>query len=219
VVARKAAVISGALIATLVVAAILTWSRTAPNTLIPIHFNGRGEPNGWATPPRAFLLVCITPVVLWCVFAILPQIDPRGRNLARSEPAYGTAWVAVTLFACLSAANVLARPFGVSLPATRFHLVMLGALFIVLGNVMGKIRWNYTFGIRTPWTLADEHVWDQTHRFGGWAFVAGGFVLLISGLTLTNLPPIGILVLPTLLLICVAVVLRSYFLWRSIPRG
>jgi uncharacterized membrane protein len=218
-VARKAAVVSGLLVAALIVAAVLAWLNTPHNTLIPIHFDGRGQANGWARPGRAFALACIAPLMAWGVFAVLPYIDPRAQNLARSERAYGIAWIAVTLFTCISAANVLARPFGFSPPTVRLHVLLLGALLILLGNVMGKIRWNYTFGIRTPWTLADERVWDQTHRFGGWTFVAGGVALLIASLAFSTLPPLALLLLPTVLVISAAVILRSYLLWRSLHRG
>lgn len=55
--------------------------------------------------------------------------------------------------------------------ATRWITALVGALFIAMGNMFGKIRPNYTLGIRTPWTLADAQVWDKTHRFAGRLFV------------------------------------------------
>lgn len=90
-----------------------------------------------------------------------------------------------------------------------------GVLFIVVGNVFGKLRWNYTVGIRTPWTLADERVWDKTHRFGGWVFVIGGFVLLASTFTPLN----GIVRLLLLFAVLgaagVLTMGKSYLLWRE----
>jgi immunity protein, SdpI family len=214
-VARKAASVSAALIVILVAAGVLVCLYSGPNARIPIHFNRAGAPNGWATPERAGFYACITPVVIWCVFLVLPYIDLRGRNLVRSEHAYGTVWVALTAYFCASGANVLAQSFGAGFPPIRLHLVLLGGLLIVLGNVMGKVRWNYTFGIRTPWTLADERIWDKTHRFGGWALVAGGVFLLAAGLIFAQLPPVRLLVIPTILLIALAVTLKSYLLWRT----
>jgi uncharacterized membrane protein len=54
-------------------------------------------------------------------------------------------------------------------------------LFVVMGNVMGKVRRNFFIGIRTPWTLGSERVWIATHRFAAKTFVAGGLL----GLALT----------------------------------
>jgi uncharacterized membrane protein len=59
--------------------------------------------------------------------------------------------------------------------------------FVLIGNVLGKLRRNFYVGVRTPWTLADERVWNATHRFAARTFVAGGLiglVLSIAGLFL-----------------------------------
>ena len=56
----------------------------------------------------------------------------------------------------------------------------LGVLLAVLGNFMGKIRYNYVMGVRTPWTLASERVWDRTHRVVGPLFVLWGLAVLAS---------------------------------------
>ncbi|MEX2032364.1 MAG: SdpI family protein, partial [Dehalococcoidia bacterium] len=55
----------------------------------------------------------------------------------------------------------------------------MGALFLLLGNVMAKIRPNYFAGIRTPWTLASTKSWTATHRRGGWVFMAAGVGFLL----------------------------------------
>lgn len=100
----------------------------------------------------------------------------------------------------------------VDLPQTM--LAGTGLCLLLVGNVMGKLRPNARVGIRTPWTLANTRVWEQTHRFGGKAFVLAGLVLM--GLAATPLPlrwhaPI---VVVTTLGISAAVVLKSYQLWR-----
>jgi uncharacterized membrane protein len=47
---------------------------------------------------------------------------------------------------------------------------------------MGKVRRNSYVGIRTPWTLADERVWNATHRLGAKTMVLGGLIGLILAL-------------------------------------
>ncbi|HEX4052088.1 MAG TPA: SdpI family protein [Steroidobacteraceae bacterium] len=103
----------------------------------------------------------------------------------------------------------------IELPTARLQVAMLGALFIVLGNVLGKIRPNYFLGIRTPWTLADEHVWEQTHRFGGWAFVAGGTVMLVAAFAAPQATAATTLMLPVILAVVLGVTLKSYLLWKQ----
>ena len=62
--------------------------------------------------------------------------------------------------------------------ATPWRWVVAGAylLFALLGNVLGKVQRNFWVGVRTPWTLASDTVWTQTHRLAAWLFVAGGLV-------------------------------------------
>jgi uncharacterized membrane protein len=56
--------------------------------------------------------------------------------------------------------------------------ILIGLLYIIMGNVMPKLRFNYVAGIRTPWTLSDEKVWDKTHRFSGPVFILSGVALI-----------------------------------------
>ena len=65
---------------------------------------------------------------------------------------------------------------------------LVGGMFLffaLLGNVMGKVRKNFYIGIRVPWTLASDRVWNDTHRLAAWLMVGGGivgFLLVILGL-------------------------------------
>jgi len=66
--------------------------------------------------------------------------------------------------------------------------VPVGLLFIFLGNLLPKVPKNYFIGIRTPWTLSSEDIWQRTHRLGGWCFVISGVLMVIRGL-LPNMDP------------------------------
>lgn len=108
----------------------------------------------------------VIALVVWTIQALLPRVDPRGLNLARSATAYGTSWLAVTAVLAIEQAIIIAIALGVDFNRGKLFLSLLAGLLIVVGDVLGKLRWNYTVGIRTPWTLADERAWDMTHRFG-----------------------------------------------------
>jgi len=71
---------------------------------------------------------------------------------------------------------------GADIDVFRIISIGIGLMFVVIGNVMSQIRHNYTLGIRTPWTLANEVVWKKTHRLGGILFVVVGTLLIIAGL-------------------------------------
>jgi uncharacterized membrane protein len=74
---------------------------------------------------------------------------------------------------------------GYNLPIEKIVPLGVGLLFIILGNYMPKVKKNWFVGIRTPWTLASEEVWNKTHRLGGKIFILAG-LLMILGIWLPN---------------------------------
>ena len=63
-----------------------------------------------------------------------------------------------------------------------FVMLAAGVLYLLLGNYMGKLRRNFFIGIRTPWTLASDAVWERTHRVGGRLFMLGGLATVLIAL-------------------------------------
>lgn len=212
---RATAITTGILILGMLVAATRAIFLLPAGTSIPIHYGLTGVPNRWAPATVALFLLPGIAIVLWAVRIALPRIDPRGRNLRISSKAYGTIWVAATVLLAVLQAHMIATAFHATVDTGGFVVAALGGFLIVAGNVLGKLRWNYTVGIRTPWTLADERVWDKTHRFGGWVFVTGGLFLLVSAFVLPN----GAMLFVILPIVVVAMALlvlgKSYLLWRG----
>jgi hypothetical protein len=71
---------------------------------------------------------------------------------------------------------------GAPIDMTRGATVLVGALLVGVGSVMGRMRPNAVMGVRTPWTLASQAAWDASHRLGGWLFIAIGALLALGGL-------------------------------------
>jgi uncharacterized membrane protein len=67
--------------------------------------------------------------------------------------------------------------------AGKFLIAGLGLMFAVMGNVMGRVKRNFYIGIRTPWTLASDRVWNDTHRIAAWSFVAAGLLMFLVAVT------------------------------------
>jgi uncharacterized membrane protein len=65
--------------------------------------------------------------------------------------------------------------------ATIFSL-LIGFLFIAMGGMTPHIRRNTIMGIRLPWTLASEEVWNRTHEYGGRVFMAAGVLVVLGSL-------------------------------------
>lgn len=89
----------------------------------------------------------------------------------------------------------------------------VSVLFIFIGNYLGKLQRNFWAGIRTPWTLASDIVWERTHRLGGWLFVGAG----VLGIITAFIPALRIWgVLGLVLLVSVVLVVYSYIVYRQV---
>lgn len=213
---RSVAMAMVSLIVLMVLGAWWGYSQLPSNTQIPIHFNSEGTVDGWGSPLMLFLLPGIA-AFNWLLMWVLPHIDPRGQNIVRSAKAYGTVWLAVTVVLAVIQGIMVTSALGLDPHRRTLFPVLIGGLLIVIGNVMGKIRWNSTVGIRTPWALADERVWDKTQRFGGRMLVASGIVVVVAAFSRSMQSHMGIVIIACVLAATLASFVQSYLYWRSDP--
>jgi len=195
------------------------WIITPEGAEIPVHFAADGSVNRYGSKLEAFGVVPALSLALVGLFAVVPLIDPRGGNVRRSRPLVlvswaGTMWVmavaqgAITLSVTglVSETDWMPRLIGIA----------VGVLFAVIGNVLGKARPNWFFGIRTPWTLSSDRAWDAAHRWAGWLFVFAGLISAGGMFILPVRAAFPVLIVVTLLAAFLPMVV-SYFVWRSDP--
>jgi uncharacterized membrane protein len=167
---------------------------------VPVHWDLHGQING--SLPRlwgaAFPVLIILALAVLTV--LLPLISPRQFEIQPFAAAYGVMMLAVQGMMLAVGLAVLLAGAGYALPIPAIAMLAVGVLLMVLGNYMGKLRKNFFIGIRTPWTLASDAVWERTHRLAGWLFVAAGLVMVAS--VLVGAPiwlPLGAIAAATLL--------------------
>lgn len=185
---------------------------------MPTHWNMAGEVNGWMPKFWGAFLIPIVMAVMWLIFLVLPRISPHGFEMEPFLRAWGV--LKVTILALMFFIGVLvlrASTNGGALPQKAVFCGM-GILFIVIGNLLGKVTRNFFVGIRTPWTLASEEVWYRTHRLAGKLFVVAGlFVAATSFLRLSVWP-----IMISVGLAALVPVIYSYVIYRrleGIPGG
>jgi uncharacterized membrane protein len=160
---------------------------------VPVHWGIDGQPDGWATKDKVFLIFFLLPTVALGVIAlglfVLPWLSPRNFAVASFRQTYDYVFALVAaLFAYMHAIMLPAMIAGTALPERPF-LAGIFIFFALIGNVLGKLKPNFWMGIRTPWTLADPQVWDRTHRVGAWSFAAFGVMGAIA--VLLGAPPVA----------------------------
>lgn len=145
---------------------------------VPTNFGFDGTINAYGPKSTLWMMAGLGPLMA-LLFQFLPKIDPRKRNYEKFQKYYDIFAIFMELFLLgidsLLFVEIL-RPGTVSIGRAVTVLVCL--LFLLIGNMLGKIKHNYFFGIRTPWTLSDPDVWNRTHRLGGRMWFVTGVVLL-----------------------------------------
>jgi uncharacterized membrane protein len=117
-------------------------------------------------------------VGLWMVLWLFPRVDPW------REPGAGggsTYWIVGNLvLLVMSALHLLVVGLALGWPVDPLHLAVVVPAFFLLavGSYLPTVPANWLLGVRTPWTLGSERVWQATHRLAGRTFVAGGILLL-----------------------------------------
>lgn len=149
--------------------------------LVPAHWNLKGEVDNYFSRFGGAFALPLLAGGIYLAMLLLPLLDPRRENYGRFSGAYRAVRLGLVLF--LAALHTLILAVALGGPADlvlKLTPLVTGALLVVIGNYLPQVRPNYFFGIRTPWTLADEEVWRRTHRFSGPAFVLGGLVLMAA---------------------------------------
>jgi uncharacterized membrane protein len=150
--------------------------------LVPTRWNAHGDAVGLMAKPWGAFLMPLVMAGAYLLLTLVPRISPQGYRVERFQRAFEVIRAAILAFLFLLSVLVLLAGLGVPIPMDRAIFASVGLLFVVLGNVLGKVTKNFFVGIRTPWTLASDEVWLRTHRLGGRLFVLAGLSQMIAGL-------------------------------------
>lgn len=214
---RTARLVSGALVLAGFAASALAWPEL-PATM-DVHWNAAGEADGTAPKAVGALVLPGLAVALLAVFAAVPRIDPLGENVADFRGHYETfVLLLVTLLVGVHGA-VLATNLGVDVPVTSIVLVGTGGLLAYAGVLLRHAEPNWFVGVRTPWTLSSERVWNRTHAVASRLFVLGGVVLAAVAVASWALGIPGAAtaaVLGIVLVVALVPVAYSYYVYRTL---
>lgn len=156
---------------------------------VPTHWGFGGEIDEWGPRfPYAFLGPLVAAAI-WILLPVLRRIDPRRRNYERFDETFWLLLNVITMGMLYLHGLTIAVALGYALNASRAMLFGVGLLFAALGNYLPRLRSNWWMGIRTPWTLDSEAVWQRTHRLGGRTFVIGGLLCMIAAFLPWGLAP------------------------------
>jgi uncharacterized membrane protein len=176
-------------------------------------FNMVGDPIRTMSKWSFWLLYGGIALILPVTTKFTRNLDPRKSNYLKFESTFETfRWATVVFIHFIFGAGV-AYNLGYPVSMNFVLLFALGMLWLIMGNRMGKIRFNYFIGIRTPWTLTNEDVWRKTHRVAGRCWFIAGILFLVA-LFLPAALFIPILIL-NLILSTLVPMIYSYLMYRK----
>ena len=177
------------------------------------HWGANGEVNGYISAFWAAFLMPLMTAGLFLLLMAIPNIDPLKANIAQFRGIYNTFIVLFLIYMLYIYALTMAWNLGYD----NFDMGMaimpaIGVFFIFLGVLIGRAKRNFFIGIRTPWTLSSDTVWEKTHALGSKLFIAAWILSLLS----LPLGENGIWVTLGLLLVaCLIPIVYSYVLWKG----
>jgi uncharacterized membrane protein len=195
------------------VAAAIVWP-LAPDS-VPTQFGITGEATRYTGKVEGLLSLPILALGLLVLLKVLPRIDPNRERYAEFATPIGLVVLAIEVFLALLYATLLAFILGVSVDPVMLIVALVGLLLIGVGTVLDRLRPNWFFGIRTPWTLSSDRAWAATHRAGRWVFIIMGTALVVAGSiqrTWLIVGAIGVCVVGA-----VGLVAYSFTVWRDDP--
>lgn len=147
---------------------------------VPSHWNLSGEVDGYMSKTAHIIGFPSLILGIYLLMTFAPLLDPKPESYKKFTGVFeGFRFILVVILGILYITASLVA-LGYDLPVGKTSLVVIGAMLVYLGNYFGKVRHNYTFGIKTPWTLASEEVWNKTHRVSGPLWVTTGIIWMLS---------------------------------------
>jgi len=183
--------------------------------VVPLHWDAAGNVNGYMPRLMNAVFVPLLSIGLFLLLRFVSLLSPRlnDQDPRTTQKIVGLVLIGILLFMLIIQMVTLAVPLGVPINVSFVINLAVSILFIFIGNYLGKVRRNFWIGIRTPWTLASEVVWERTHRLGGWLFVAAGVI----GIVTAFIPSLRIWgVVGPILIVSVLLVAHSYIVYRQV---
>lgn len=210
---RKIEWIHIAVILAMFAASGLCWN-SAPDR-VPMHWNVKGEVDGWGGRLEGLFLLPAISLGIYALLRFIPLLDPGRENYKQFAMPYMIIRCGITGLMIVIHAAILAWVLDYRIDMGLVVGGSVGLFFVVLGNIMGKIRPNWFVGVRTPWTLSSKLSWAKTHRVGGWLFIVMGIGIAATAIIRSNW---AVIVLLTGSFVGIAALIAySYVVWRKDP--
>lgn len=173
---KKRIIISSVITLLPILAGLILWNRL-PDT-IATHFGNDNVANGWNSKPFVVFAMPLLLLGLHLFILFVTMNDPKRKNI--SEKMFGFLIWFVPVLSVFIFSITYCNALGMNVNIGMAVNIIVGIVFLVIGNYLPKCKQNYTAGIRIPWTLNSTENWNRTHRLAGWLFMLGGILFFLN---------------------------------------
>ena len=161
------------------IAGLLLWNRL-PDQMAS-HWNINDQVDGYMSKFWGVFMVPLVTLGMFVLFLVIPSIDPLKANIAQFREMFNLFIVLIVVFMLYIYGLTLAWSLGYTgFRMSSSMLPAIGLLFIFIGFMLRQSKRNFFIGIRTPWTLSSDRVWDKTHQIGSTLFIVAGALAVIG---------------------------------------
>lgn len=177
------------------------------------HWGAGGQPDGWMDKSIGVWIMPAVAAGLSILFFVILRIDPLRKNIEQFFGYYANFVIILNLFLLAVHGWMMLWNVGIHIPANVAFPVGMACVLFYLGIVTSRVKPNWFIGIRTPWTLSNEIVWQKTHKLGGVLFRMAAIIMLIGAV----FPQYAILfVLVPLLSVALITLIYSFLVWKNL---
>ncbi len=180
---------------------------------VPLHWNIHGEIDRYGNKLELLIIPFLLPFLVYIVLLVVPKIDPKN-ELKKMGNKWQTIKFLLTTFMSILALFIIYLSKNQSFTSLNYLVLLIGLLYLIIGNYMKVIKANYFIGIKTPWTLENETVWKKTHQLGGKMWFVGGAIVVICSLILDEPTNFTILLIISGVISIIPIV-YSYVIYRK----
>lgn len=181
-------------------------------TKIVTHWGAHGEPNGFSDKG----MVLVFPIVSLFTFLLLlwlPKLDPLKKNIDKFKNSYDDFILVFNLLMFYISSLMMVWNLGLKFDMVIAIIPAIALMFYFIGIMITSTKRNYTIGVRTPWALENDEVWDKTNKAASIMFKIVALVSLLSLL----IPKYSFLIFFASLMIGVVYIfIYSYLVYRNI---
>jgi uncharacterized membrane protein len=207
---KKSYIFMIVLIAILFIVSIYAYPKMPQE--ITTHWGIYGESNGTMSKFWGLFLLPLMTIAITFLLIVVPRIDPLRKNIQEFRRYYHGFIIIFILFMLAVQSQIISWNLGFRVNINWVLPIFFGILFFYVGILLKHSKRNWFIGIRTPWTLSSDEVWDKTHQLGSKLFMLSG-ILSIIGVLFQNYALFFVLI--PIILCSIFLVVYSYFIYKK----